>query len=79
MSTDQTPPAERPTTLFERMATKATASVRWRVEQQVKSGLGTLAWLPVGDHFPSRSQAEATANRIEARTQRPTRVVEVQR
>lgn len=77
MSDDATPSAEPPKTLFERMMTMSKRPEQWRVEQQVKSGLGTLTWLPTGATYPSRGQAEAAANQIENRTGLPTRVTEV--
>lgn len=49
----------------------------WRIEQQVKSGMGTLAWLPVGERFNDHAMAEAAAARVATRTGNATRVVQV--
>lgn len=77
MSADASPPAERPATLFERMMANSNPPKRWRIEQQVKSGMGTLAWLPIGETFADHAMATAAAGRIEARNDLPTRVVQI--
>jgi hypothetical protein len=54
-----------------------TSPQKFRIEQQVKSGLGQLHWLPAGDTYPTQPLADAAAAKLEARTNLPTRVVEV--
>lgn len=51
------------------------APSKWRVEQQAKSGLGTLMWLPVGESFADLAMAEAASARVSTRMGHATRVV----
>lgn len=51
----------------------------WNVEQQVKSGLGQLAWLKVAGPITNHAEAEMIAGRVEARHGLPTRLVDAPR
>jgi hypothetical protein len=62
--------------LFERMMAISKPAGHWRVEQQVKSRLGTLMWLPVGDALATCAEAERQAARLYGHNGMPTRVVE---
>lgn len=56
------------------MTAPAASAGAWIVEQQVKSGLGQLAWLKAAGPFNSQSEAEAIATRLENRHGLPARL-----